>query len=375
MRIKKRGHSYALFVFLALVTCGCVERSEPGQNVVKIGALLDLTGPAASFGQMQRQGIELAVADINAAPSCKYRPQLVIEDSRLDPKLALGAATKLAHDDQVSAISSITGSSMAMVTAPVFGAASIPVVDSLSSAPSLTGQGQGYYFRIQPADTYAGKYLVEWAAESGKVNRIAIIYADSDWGQGLKESLTSAARAHRMDITITESARPGDIDFRPALLRIRRQAPDLLFLVAHPQESGLIIKQLGTLGYKVPVMGSDSLSTDEVRTAAGVALNGVRFCLSSTGSGPAFESFRKRFKMRYGIDPTVNSIKPYDTVTIIYQAVCKVGPEGKAIQNFLRTLTGFEGIGGPVSFDEHGDIRSPRYDRFEYQGSTFLQVH
>lgn len=366
--------STVLMIAVAALLAGCKHATDSGIHQVKIGAILDLTGPAASFGQMQREGIELAAADLNISPACKYQMLPVIEDSRLDPKLAIGAATKLVYDDKVAAVSSITGSSMALVTAPVFGKAGVPVLDSLSSAPSLTGQGNGFYFRIQPPDTYAGKYLVSWAGEFPRVHRVAIIYAESDWGQGLRDSIMVAARAAHMDVVIAESARPGEIDFRPALLRIRRRNPDLLFLVAHPQEGGLIIKQLALIGYKIPVMGSDSLSTEEVKTAAGRALDGVLFCLSSTGKGPAYEAFQQRFKRRFGTEATVNSIKPYDAFMIIAKTVCEAGTDGKAIRQGLLNMPSYQGISGSISFDEHGDIRDPSYDRFQFHGDKYLAV-
>src|SRR5207244_3363323 len=126
-----------------------------------------------------------------------------------------------------------------------------------------------------------------------------------------------------LTILTTESARLGETDFRPTILRIRRMSPDLIFLVAHPQEAGLIIKQLAEMNYKIPLMGSDTLSTDEVRTAAGKALDGVMFCLSSPGGGSGYDDFQKKFTKRFGKEATSNSIKPYDTVMLIYDTACK----------------------------------------------------
>src|SRR3712207_8912278 len=84
--------------FLCITNC---QKPPDNEKIVKIGAILDLTGPAASFGQMQRQGIDLAVADINAAPRCGHRVVSIIEDSRLEAKTAMAAATKLAEQDKI----------------------------------------------------------------------------------------------------------------------------------------------------------------------------------------------------------------------------------------------------------------------------------
>jgi len=371
--INRKPFLLILLTATVLLFANC-PKPPNSNNSLRIGAILDLTGPGASFGQMQRQGIDLAVEVINASPKCNLRIAAIIEDSRLDPKTALAAATKLIEVDKVSAVCSITGSSMALTTAPLFNQAKIPIVDSLSSAAALTSEGGPFYFRIQPSDNFAGEYLVTWAKENPTVSRAAIVSADSDWGQGLRDSITGSARNKGLIIIDTETAKLGETDFRSMILRIRRQNPDLLFLVAHPQEAGLIIKQMAELNYKLPTMGSDTLSTEEVRTAAGKALDGVMFCLTSAGSGKSYEDFQNRFRSRYGKDATINSIKPYDSVMILYDTACKTGPSAEQIYSSLQGLTSFQAISGNISFDKNGDISTPQYDRLIYRGDTFSKI-
>jgi branched-chain amino acid transport system substrate-binding protein len=372
--LKSKGVLISLLLGVTVIGFTNCPGPNSRNNILKIGAILDLTGPAASFGQMQRQGIELAVDNINSSPRCGYTVSPIIEDSRLDAKTAITAATKLIQQDKVSAVCSITGSSMALTTAPLFNQAKVPVVDSLSSAPGLTSDGGAYYFRVQPSDNFAGSYLVQWARENSSLKRAAIIYAESDWGQGLRDSISSASKAQGLNILTAEAARLGETDFRPTILRVRRMNPDLIFLVAHPQEAGLIVKQLAELNYRIPIMGSDSLSTDEVRTAAGKALDGVMFCLSSPGEGSIYDNFQKKFKERFGKEATINSIKPYDTVMLIYETACKSGPNPDEIRKALEQVKDFQGISGPIAFDENGDILNPKYDRFIYHGETFTKV-
>ena len=285
---------------LSVSVFGCGEGQGP--RTVRFGSILDLTGPAASFGQMQRQGLELALEETQQS-DCDWKVDLIIEDSRLEPRLALAAVNKLIEVDRVSAITSVTGSSMALTISPVAGRASVPIVDSLSSAPALSEEGGEYYFRIQPPDTYAGRHLVNWAGELG-AQTVATVYADSDWGQGLREAIRHELEQHHLELVLEEAARPGEIDFRTIILRLRRADPDLLFLVAHPQEAGLFLRQASEAGLDVMVVGSDSLSTEEVRTAAGSALDGVLFALASEGAGPRLEDFRERFRRKYAEQPS-----------------------------------------------------------------------
>jgi len=363
-----------LIALLTLCACGRSERTEPNPNKprnLRLGAILDLTGPAASFGQAQLKGIELAVAEINQSPPCPINISAHVEDSRLEARRALGAATKLVEHDHVSAIVSITGSSMALATANYFNRVRVPVIDSLSSAPALTTEGGDYYFRIQPSDSYAGTFLIRWSLSHLRPKKVAIVYADSDWGQGLRDAILAAARESSVKVVASEKAKLGQIDFKPILLRIRREEPEVLFLVAHPQEAGLVLKQMAELGYDVTVLGSDSLSTDEVKTAAAGTLDGVRFCLAAEGSGPILDAFERKFLARYGEEPDINSVKPFDAVRIATQAACESSTDKPSdIRAALTKIRNFPAITGSVSFDQYGDIVDPRYECFVYRGES-----
>lgn len=345
--------------------------SRPATHV-PVGTILDLSGPAASFGEMQLQGMRLALEDI-ATSSCPYKIDLIVEDSRLDPKLALAAAGKLFDSDKVVALSSITGSSMALTVAPAAKRAHVPIVDSLSSSPALSHDGGDFYFRVQPPDTYAGVYLVRWARELG-MRTSAVVYADSDWGQGLRDAIVDAAGKEGLTVILREPAKPGDVDFRALLARVNAAHPEVVYLVAHPQEAGLFIKQAAEAGLRMRIMGSDSLSTEEVRTAAGRAVDGVMFALSAAGSGSAAERFQSRFQSRYGTQASANSIKPYDALMLLHHVVCTTGPSPAAIRSGLRQLKGYKGISGVISFDEHGDPVMPEYDRFVYKGTSYARM-
>jgi len=365
------------FAFIVIASCKPEEQSamRPSQQVssLRLGAILDLTGPAASFGKAQQQGIELAIESLTQSPLCKMDVSATFEDSRLDPKLAIAAASKLLNQDHVSAVVSITGSSMALATAPLFNRAKVPVVDSLSSAPALTHDGGAYYFRIQPADTYAGTVLVNWAAGALGYQTAAIIYAASDWGQGLRDAIVAAAPGRKLSILATEKAALGQIDFRATIIRLTGLRPNVVFLVAHPQEAGLIIKQLRELDLTTPILGSDSLSTDEVKTAAGKYLEGVRYCLASEGGGPAFADFQRRYQLRFHARATVNSIKPYDVTMLVAQAACDSTTRPQDIRDELTRMT-YRGISGTISFDRTGDLANPAYDCFQYKGSLAVKV-
>lgn len=338
---------------------------EPAENILKIGSILDLTGPAASFGEMQLQGMNLAVAEINN-DKCPISIELVVEDSRLESKLATTAANKLVNLDKVAAISSITGSGMALQVAPIANENKVPVLDSLSSSPALTQDGGAYYFRVQPDDFYSGRFLVEWAKVEG-ISSAFIVFQDSDWGQGLLKAIEASAANVGIEVEGSERVKQGDFEFRPALARIKEISPDVIFLVANPQESGVFISQMNDFGIDIPVYGSDSLSTAEAKEAAGKAIESTRYVLASESAGNTFDAFREKFINEYGAEPSSNSIRPYDALMVLNHIACSKGVSREAVYRGLDELQNYQGVLGEIEFDEFGDISNPSFSKYEFR--------
>lgn len=356
-----------LFGYLVYqIVAGGEKATNVDENVIKIGSILDLTGPAASFGEMQLQGLNLAVAEIQN-DDCPVTVELIVEDSRLESKLATTAANKLIDVDGVSAITSITGSGMALQIAPIVNRKQVPVLDSLSSSPALTDEGGAYYFRVQPDDYYSGRYLVDWI-KSEDFSSVFIVYADSDWGQGLLNAISDSTRESGIAVIGTERVKRGDFEFRPVLARIRESNPDAIFLVANPQESGIFIRHAKDFGVQVPIYGSDTLSTKEATEAAGDAINSVRYVLASEGEGTKLKSFSAVFREKYGSEPSSNSIRPYDALMVLNHIACRNGTNRESLFEGLKELQGYKGIVGEIEFDENGDIVSPAFSRYEYNG-------
>ena len=188
------------------------------------------------------------------------------------------------------------------------------------------------------------------------------------------EAIGEAAAEGTLNIVFRERVRQGDADFRAPLARLRRLSPSVAFLVANPQESGLLLRQMRESGLQLPIIGSDNLSAHEVITGAGEAVNGAMFALSSPGQGTRFERFRDRFRERYHAQVSTNSVRAYDALMLVHHVMCTVGAEREAIQKGLESLPSYDGVSGKISFDRHGDIHDPAFDRFVYEGRRYSLV-
>src|SRR3989344_5711994 len=150
---------------LILVVIGLVilsGKSGPTETgPIRIGASLPLTGEAASYGEITKSGIDLAVKEVNDAGGIDGRMiEIIYEDDKCDTT-GSNVFNKLVNIDKVDAIIGPVCSSAAGPGVPIAQSGKVPTI-IWASAPGLTKAGD-YIFRTYPSDSFQGKYAAEYA--------------------------------------------------------------------------------------------------------------------------------------------------------------------------------------------------------------------
>ncbi|RKZ20523.1 hypothetical protein DRQ23_08955 [bacterium] len=149
-------------------------------EVIKIGAILVLTGPDAKAGQSAREGIELAVNEINSAGGIKGNLlEIVYEDDAGDPAKAVSAAKKLIDIDKVPAVIGPMWSSSVLAVAPIAEKKKVVILSPTASAPSITKAGD-YIFRNTYSDVFEGTKAAEFAYKKLGLKQAAVTYINID---------------------------------------------------------------------------------------------------------------------------------------------------------------------------------------------------
>lgn len=345
--------------------------AKKGRQIIKVGAILSLTGDASSYGDMMKKGMEIAIEEINSNGGINNKPlQIIYEDSQFIPKLAMNAAKKLIEVDKVKVITAITGSKNALSVVPLAIEKKVVIIDALSSSPELSKYGGQFYFRIMPSDVFAGKFIAQWALQK-KWERAAIFFANDDWGNGILRSAKEELESRGGRVVGELAVDPGTRDFRSLIQKLAESNPQVIFLFTYAPEAGIIVKQLKEKGIYLPVIGSDNLSASEFLNAGKDVVEGVMFVLPVEGEGEEYLKFREKFKKRFNEYPSINSIKSYDVVKLATYAIEKVGYDSEKISDFLKGLKNYIGASGLIEFDEHGDIVNPRYHIMIYQNGKY----
>lgn len=346
-------------VILFVIIIGTILIFAPNKNeTIKIGVSLPLTGEAASFGQGGLSGIETAVKEINEAGGINGRKlEVIIEDDQCTSEGGIRTFTKLVNIDQVDMIIGPACSAAAGSGIPVAEESKTPTI-IWGSAPGLT-QNNDYIFRTYPSDTFQGKFAAEYMINKLKKEKVAVIYVQNDWGQGIKDVFVSNFQKLGGSISFDEGIPQDAIDLKTILIKAKETNPDAIYFPVYPSIGIIGLKQMKELGFNVSVLGGDSFATDEI-IKSGVA-EGVMFTIGIIRNPDDFQ----QKVMAVSDNHIINAVTPlaYDAIKISARVIGEVGTDKEKIRNALASLSYQEAISLPsIEFDNEGDLKEAEFE-------------
>ena len=348
---------------LLLIGGGCAQQAvDNGGNgdlssePLKVGVMVPLSGDAASYGTSVRQGAELAVQELGLE-----NVELVFEDSKCEGKDAAAAVSKLINIDGVDAIIGELCSGATLAAAPVAEGASKVMISPASMAPTVSDAGD-YIFRTVPSDASQGLFGAQLAKDRG-FERMAVLYTNDDYGVGFDAVLKERAPALGVSVVASEAVERKTVDLRTQLTKIKGANPDVVYIISiSPDTAAAALKQIKELELNVAVIGSEGLKADEVVAGAQGGAEGLIVTAVSAGT----EAFTAAHNAAYGADPGPFSAQSYDALHALVQAHASEGELKDALYN-----VSFDGVSGPIAFDENGDIEAS-YQVFEVKDGAFI---
>ncbi|MBS0508310.1 MAG: ABC transporter substrate-binding protein [Proteobacteria bacterium] len=343
------GATLALSAFAALA-------ADP----IKIGSVLSVTGPAASLGEPELQTLQMYVEAINKAGGVIGRPlQLVHYDDGSDANKANGFTKRLIEDDKVDAIigGTTTGATMSMV--PLVERAGVPFI-SLGGAVVIVEPVKKFTFKVSHTDRMAAQKIYEDMKKRG-ITKVALLTETSGFGQsGRKESEAMAAK---MGITLVanETFGPKDTDMSPQLTKIKNiPGVQAVYIFGLGQGPAIATKNYRQLGITLPLYHSHGIASEEFIKLAGPAAEGVRFPAAALlvadklpandPQKPVVTAYAKAYRDKWKSDVSTFGGHAYDALTILDNAIKKVGSTDKAkVCDALEATKGYVGTAGVVN--------------------------
>ncbi len=344
---------FVLPVFaLAAIFCaaGC---SKKESDSIKIGGVFPLTGGVSVYGVECKNGIDLAIDEINAAGGVNGKQIVLIsEDDEGNPDKSVNAFQKLTTKDGVKLIigSLTSGCTKAMTQRAQ--AMKVLQIAPAATATDITDAGN-YIFRACFIDPFQGTVGGKFSIETLGAKKAAILYdIGNDYSVGLTENFEKTFKDLGGAIVAKESYATNDKDFNAQLTKIKNAAPDVLYLPDYYGTVALIAKQARAQGITIPLVGADGW--DGLTANAGdEVLNGYYSNHYATDSdSPAVQKFVKSFRDRYRKDPNSFAALGYDSVYLLRDSILRAGTdEASAVRDALENIDG-DYVTGRLRFDE-----------------------
>ena len=333
-----------------------------GQDVIKIANIVELSGGGATAGTNFKNGVELAVKEINAAGGILGKKiQTTTSDTQSNPGVAKGLTQK-AVDDGVFAIFGPVFSGSIMVSMAESRKAEIPNFTG-GEAANITAQGNPYIFRTSFTQATAMPKVARYISEQAKLKTVAIVFVNNDFGKGGLDMIKKALDKFGTKVVAEISTDSGQVDFSAAVLKAKQSGADGVFAYTNEEESARLLRELRKQGWTKPIIGETTLTGQKVIDLAGEAANGAVAHVGLTVDAPlpAVRAFRAKFERDYKYVSDHNGMKGYSGIYALKAAIEKVGKlDRKAVANALHGLvvtTDKEpGILMNVAFDQNGDL-------------------
>lgn len=364
---------------------------------VTVGLVLELTGPAGQYGQAGAKSVEMAFRDLNEAGGILDGCKLVTDtrDSQSQGNVAVDQATQLVNIKKVPVviggiISSVSIPILTSVTAP----AGVVQVSPASSSPTLTqlardGKTGGYFFRTITSDALQGTAAAKYAIDQG-LKKLAIVHVNNDFGVNMVREFSSAFERLGGTITSTTPYNEKQASYSAEASAAMAGEPEALYLVSYPVDGATIARAWISQGGPQTFLLNDGMnSTDFIESVGAKFLDNAFGTSSGTTPTKSTEYFYGAYKdFSGGIEPSAPAAdRSYDAGAIVGLAIAKAGSaEADAIKaaipqvvsadgepifagkdEFAKALElikagkpiKYEGVIGPVGFDEYGDITGP----------------
>lgn len=340
----------------AVLLAAPLAANSQGKPPYVLGAVLSLSGPVAPNGVPTKDGIEVAVDEINARGGINGRPvQVLIEDDQSKPDQAVILANKLIAQNGVHMLLGASFGSTANAVASV--AEKNKVIQLSPTAwtkPELRVVPTTFYF-LADFESVVDRMLA-YMSKDLKAKRIGILRLSREYGQIGSESFQKLKGKYGVTISGEERGNDGDTDFTPQLTNLRAGKPEVLVSWFANPAGAISIKNARQLGMSMPIIGPVSMATKPMITIGGPAAEGVilQSFIAADDPLPRQKHFVELFNSKKGKLPEVFESVGYDLVNVAARALGKVPgerPDSGKLKEALESVQ-YDGVAAVLRYSK-----------------------
>ncbi|MFH1625459.1 MAG: ABC transporter substrate-binding protein [Pseudomonadota bacterium] len=335
------------------------------EDTIKIGFILDLTGPTAGTWRPIYEGVRNYWRFVNDQGGIHGRKITILpEDDRYTIPMAVAAFKKLVHKDEVLAFQALgsTGSHIALFSkvakekTPVI----TPVITETIATPT-----KRYFFLTSSTYQDAIGVIMDYIMREMKAKnpKIAYVSSDTEWGKtGLRAVIKNAER-YKLRPVHTEILGIGALDATTQALSLNRAKVDFIVIQHIVETAALLLREMKRYKIDIPVFGTVYTASEEMIEMAGEGARNfyaVHPCSSWNEDNPGMAQLRE-ISLKYQPEKKFQSriyASGWIAALIFAEGIKRAGRNltNESLVDALETIKDLEtGISGPVTFgpDKH----------------------
>lgn len=298
---------------------------------IVLGTITDLSGPIANYGKESRNGMNMAVEEINARGGIQGRKiRLVVEDHGYEPKRAVLAAQKLVTQENVFAILGHLGTATNMAALPFLIENKVFNFMPQGASKELYEPPSPYKVALAPSYFSMSASTLDFMMKKKPYKRVGVIYQDDDYGREAFEGVEAYLKAKGMAVAEKTTYKRGATDFSSQMARLKAANCDLVFNASTLREFIGSVGEARKIGFSPGFLGTAANYSQQVPTLGGAAMEGVYGATFiplpyADDANPAVREWFAAYKKRFGDDPGLYSMYAYYAMTTFAKVADKAG--------------------------------------------------
>ena len=360
---------------------GSPDKNATGNNtistdVVKIGLSGPFTGASAPMGISMREGVRIAVEEINLYVGGVLGKKIVLveRDDQANPAAGGAVANDLINGQRVVATVGIVNTGVGLSSIEVYQKARIPVIVAVSTGTALTKKfappaaPENFIFRVAPRTDIETSFMIDHITTRAGMSSIAILADATPYGESGKVDLEKAMTAKNMKPVYVGRFNIGDTDMSAQLKAAKEAGAEAVVMYGIGPELAAIVKSRDAIKWKVPTFAGWTASMQSFIEQSGKSGENVMMPLTfiAQSSHVRARAFVSRYAQRTGsntIPSPMAAAQGYDAMRILYNAIQNAASQdGTRIKNALENIQSIEGVitthRAPFSATDHDAVSS-----------------
>jgi branched-chain amino acid transport system substrate-binding protein len=346
-------------------------------DTIKIGIGGAHSGDLASYGLPIVKAVKLVVEDVNAKGGVLGKQvEVIAEDDVCKPEMATNTATKLVSQGVTVVVGHVcSGATKAALD--IYKDAKIVAMSGSATNPDLTQSGKyPNFFRTIASDDAQAKLEVDFALDTLKLKKIAVLHDKGDYGKGLAEFAKSfIEKSGKGEVVLFEGVTPGAVDYSSVVNKVKKAGAEAIIFGGYHPEASKIVSEMRKSKMKTAFISDDGVKDETFIKVAGKYAEGVYATgPKDTSTNPMDKAVKEAYKKAYGEDVGVFSINGYAATQALLNAIQKAGStDYDAIIKALRTEYVDTPL-GKIKFDERGDAIGVGFSVYQVKDGKYVEL-